>query len=77
MFSGPQAAAAGGVTYRQLHHWIAQGYITPSGPAPRANWSTFSPLSSKGIVRIFAPNIRNTRDAPGYPGFAMTTVSPG
>lgn len=50
--SGPEAADATGITYRQLHHWIAQGYITPSGVAPRANWSAFTPVDVARITTL-------------------------
>jgi DNA-binding transcriptional MerR regulator len=40
--SPDEAAERAGITYRQLTHWVRSGYLTPSGPSPRVNWSTYT-----------------------------------
>lgn len=37
-----EAAERAGITYRQLTHWVRSGYLAPSGPSPRTNWSTYT-----------------------------------
>jgi DNA-binding transcriptional MerR regulator len=40
--SPDEAAERASITYRQLTHWVRSGYLVPSGPSPRANWSTYT-----------------------------------
>jgi DNA-binding transcriptional MerR regulator len=47
--SSYEAAEQAGITYRQLTHWVRNGYLVPSGAAPRANWTTYTP---QDIVKL-------------------------
>lgn len=50
-FSGPEAAALAGITYRQLDHWARRDWVVPSGDA---EGSTRRSYSATDVVRLAA-----------------------
>lgn len=55
----PLAASAAGITYRQLHHWIQQGYIEVVGnPQPGSGARTFITSDEAYVVRVMARLVR-------------------
>lgn len=55
----PLVAQAAGITYRQLHHWIQQGYIECVGdPQPGSGARTFITRDEAYVVRVMARLVR-------------------